>query len=158
MTELVENAGVVAFLRCPVVAGSDDERVIGEIQFIERVEEPAELSVGVIKKRSERLLEPAGEGTLGVVEVVPRPHPGIARCEIGSLRNDAHLQLALVGPLPPDIPALIKAAAILREIVVRRLMGSGGSHQTASRGRTDARAPGSDGSGSGRSPGRPDLR
>ncbi len=92
--ELVHHAERSAFTRRTVVGQHHQHRVVEQAAPLEEVGQPADLRVGVLEHRRERLLQPRRERPLVVGEVVPRGHTRVGRRERRVGRNDAHLDLA----------------------------------------------------------------
>jgi hypothetical protein len=61
VAHLVEHADRAAFLAGAVVGHQDEERVVEEVELLEKVYEAADLRVGMVEHRGEGLLEPRGE-------------------------------------------------------------------------------------------------
>ncbi len=119
---LVHHPVRPALLRGAVVGQDHHDRVVEPAEVAQSVDEPADLVVGVVEERGERLLEAARQPLLGVGEVVPRLDAGIARREFGAFRHDAEFELPREPPLAHDVPALVVAPAVLLEVARRRLV------------------------------------
>ncbi len=72
------------------------------------LDQPADLVVGVVEERRERLLEAGREPLLVLGQVVPGVDAGIAGRQLGSLGDDAQLELALEPAGSHDVPALVE--------------------------------------------------
>ena len=74
----------------PLSASTNEHRVVELADRVEVVDEPADLVVGVVEERGERLLQAARERAAGSSgSVVPRLDAGVARRELGALGHDA---------------------------------------------------------------------
>ena len=85
--------------------------------MVERLDQPTDLGVGVLKHGRKGLLESAGQGPLIVTQVTPRQDSRITRgqhCVGGD-----HSEFALAGePLVPDhVPTLIKPTSVLSHVI-----------------------------------------
>ena len=63
--ELVHHAVRAALAGGAVVGEDHEQRVVEQPRLLEEVDEPADLVVGVLEHRRERLLQPGGEGAAG---------------------------------------------------------------------------------------------
>ena len=117
-----ERARRTALAARPVVARHDQDRVVQLVDLAEEAHQPADLLVRVVHERRERLLQPCGEALLVLRQLRPELHARIVRRQPRPRRDDAQLELPLVGLLSHDIPALVEAPAILLPMRRRRLM------------------------------------
>ena len=96
----------------------------------EVVEDAADLRVGEREVRSEALHEPRGHRLILGAERVPRGHPVRPRRELGTRRQQPHLELACERGVAPRVPAAVEVAAVARDPfggrVVRRVARTGG--------------------------------
>jgi hypothetical protein len=110
------------FLGRSVVGEQHEDRVVELVERPQPLHEAADLVVGVVEEGGERLLKPCREQLLVLGQLVPRVDPGVARCEFGALRDDPEFELAFVPPRPDDVPPFVVTAAVLLEVLRRRLM------------------------------------
>ena len=91
---LADGALEPALARGAVVAEQVDEQgVVEHAELVERVDEPADLVVGVLGEAGVGLHQPDGHAPGGVVELVPVRHPVGPRRQLGVGRDDAELLL-----------------------------------------------------------------
>ena len=128
--DLVEAAVRRALSRRAVVADDQvDQRVVEDLQILERVDEPAEMVVDVLEEG--RIdLHLAGEDRPHVLRrLVPRRDLVRPRGQHGVGGDDAQLLLACERLLTQLVPALIELALVLLDPVlrhvVRRVAGAG---------------------------------
>ena len=81
--------------------------------------QPADLGVGVVEEGGEGLLEAGGEAAVVLRQLVPRLDAGVARRQLGAGGEQAQLLLAGEPLVAGDVPALVEAAAVLLEVLVR---------------------------------------
>ena len=94
------------------------------------VDEAADLVVGVVEERGERLLQPAGESPLVLGQVVPCVDAGVAWRELRALGDDARRELAFEPTLPGHVPSLVEPAPVLLHVARRGLVrGMGGAER-----------------------------
>ena len=120
---LVEAAVRRALSRRAVVADDQvDERVVEDLQILERVDEPAEMVVGVLEKRRVDF-HLAGEDRPHVLRrLVPGRNFVRPRRENGVGRDDAQLLLARERFLAQLVPALVELALVLLDPVLRHVV------------------------------------
>ena len=105
------------------------------------VDEPADLVVGVVEERGERLLQAARQPLLVLGQVVPRLDAGVARRELGARgdRRRARAAAANQRSRTTSQPSSNRPAVLLQ--VARPAPGAArGSRRTGGRGRTAGRA------------------
>ena len=125
---LVHDAGVPALLGCAVVGHHHEDGVVEQAALAQALYQATDLVVGVVEEGGERLLQPRGEPTLVVGELVPRLHPGVAGGQPGVGRDDPLVHLAAEPALAHHVPALVVAAAVLGQVRGRGLVrGVGGA-------------------------------
>ena len=109
--------------RSVVAEDVEDECVLAQPALVEPLDQAADLDVGVLDEAGEDFHPAALEGALVLGDVVPGSHRLVARGQLGAGRDDAHLELALVDPLPVGFPAVVELAFVfvgpLRPDVVR---------------------------------------
>ena len=128
--QLVERAGRAALGTRAVVA--DDvvhDRVVEHFQLLERVDQPADVMVGVLHEPGVDL-HLAREHRLEIIgHVDPRGDLFVAGGELGVGRNDAELLLARERLLAHPVPTLVELALVLvgplLRHVVRRVRATG---------------------------------
>ena len=120
---LVEAAVRRALGRRAVVADDQvDERVVEDLQILERVDEPAEMVVGVLEKRRVDF-HLTGEDRPHVLRgLVPGRNFVGPRREHGVGRDDAQLLLARERFFAQLVPALIELALVLLDPVLRHVV------------------------------------
>ncbi len=116
--------------RTVVAPDVEDQRVVQLAHLIDRVEEPADVPVGVLREAREDLHLAGVELLLGVAQAVPRGIRVGSRRELSLWWDDAQLLLALEGALTVLVPTVIELALVLvgplfRDVVrgVRRAGG-----------------------------------
>ena len=125
---LVERAVDLALGRRPVVADDVvDEGVVEDLEVRQRVDQPADLEVGVLEEPGVHL-HLAREHRLEVVgHVVPGRDLVVPRGELGVGRDHAQGLLAREDLLPQPVPALVEPALVAvaerRRDVMRRVGG-----------------------------------
>ncbi len=110
---LVHHTERTALLRRAVVGQHDEDGVVELAHAAQPVDQPADLVVGVIEERGERLLESGGDLLLVLGQVVPGVDARVAGRELGALGDHAEFELALVPTLADDVPALVVAPRYL---------------------------------------------
>ena len=153
--ELVEAAVRRALGRGAVVADDHvDQRVVEDLEVGERVDQPADVVVGVLQEAGVDL-HLAREDRLQVVRrLVPGRDLGRPRGQLGVLRDDAELLLARERLLAQRVPALVELALVLVR-PLRPARGAGrGSRRARSRRRTACPASAPSAGGPSRSRGR----
>ena len=128
---LVERAGERPFHAGAVVTPDvEDEGIVQVTHLLDRVEQPAGVPVGVLGEAREDLHLAGVELLLGVVERVPGREQFRPLRQLGVLRDDPELLLALERLLTVRIPALVELALVLvgprLRHVVRRVAAAGG--------------------------------
>ena len=126
---LVEGALQRAFGRRAVVADDQvDQRVVEDVHVLERIDQPADVMVGVLHERGVDLhlaLEHRLE--LGI-HVIPGRDLLVARRQLGVGGDDAQFLLSLEGDLALLVPAVGELALVLLDPllrhVVRRVRGA----------------------------------
>ena len=141
---LVEGAGDAALGRGAVVGDDHDQRVVELADLLERVEDAAEVVVGVRDEAGVDLHHPGVEAPLVVGQRVPLGHVGIARRELGVRRQQAELLLAREHRLAVGVPARVELALVavgpLLRHVVRSVRRAGRVvHEERLLGRVDVR-------------------
>ena len=126
---LVEAAVRRAFGRRAVVADDQvDQRVVEDFQILERVDEPAEMVVGVLEERGVDLHLTGEDGPHVLRRLVPRRDLGRPRRQHGVGGDDAQLLLPRKNLFAQLVPALIELALVLVDPllrhVVRRVAGA----------------------------------
>ena len=106
-----------------------DERVVEDAQLLQRVEQPADVVVGVLQEARVDLHLPAQHGLERLRHLVPGRDLLVARGELAVRRDDAQLLLPGEGLLAQLVPALVELALVLvgplLRHVVRRVGGAG---------------------------------
>ena len=110
--DVVDRPLPAPFRARPVVRHHHDDGVVGVTQVVDEGEQPADLGVGVGQVAGEALHEPLGQLPLPVAQGVPGRDPRGARRQLGAGRDDAQLELAGVGLLPPPVPSAGEVAAV----------------------------------------------
>ena len=128
--QLVERAGERALQAGAVVAEDvDDERVVELAHLLDRVEQPADVPVGVLLEAGVDLHLPRVQLLLAVGERVPGRERVRSRRQHGVGGDHAELLLPLERLLAEHVPALVELAAVLlapldRDLV-RRVRAAG---------------------------------
>ena len=108
----------------------EDQRVVEHAHLVQRVDQPADLDVGVLGEPRVRLHEPRGDPLLGLVELVPVRDALGPRGQVGRLRDQAQLLLAGQRLLALGVPAVVEPAGVLLAPlggdVERRMRGAQG--------------------------------
>ena len=91
-------------------------------RFVERVDQPTDLRVGVVEEPGEGFLEPGRELAVVLGHVVPRVDARVARRELRVLGEEAAFDLVGVPLLARDVPAGVERAPVLLEVLVGRLV------------------------------------
>ena len=119
----VHNPVRAALLGSAVVGQDQQDGVVELPQGPQPVHQAADLVVGVVQKRGEGLLEPAGQQLVVLRERVPRLDAVVPGRKLGSLGDHPQLELPLVPPLAHDVPAFVVAAPVFLQVSGWRLMG-----------------------------------
>jgi len=90
-----------------------DERVVEDLEVLERVDEPTDVVVGVLHEPGVDLHLPREKGLHVVGHVVPRGDLFVARGQLGVGRNDAERLLPRERLLAHRVPALVELALVL---------------------------------------------
>ena len=107
--QLVEAAVEIALGGRAVVADDDvDQRVVEDLQVGERVDEPADVVVGVLEEPGVHLHLPGQHRLQLLRHLVPRRDLLVPRGQLRRLRHHAELLLAGEGLLPQGVPALVE--------------------------------------------------
>ena len=127
---LVERAGDRALHAGAVVAPDvEDQRVVEVAHLLDGVEQPADVPVGVLLEAGVDLHLPGVELLLCLVERVPGREDIGPFGQLGVLRDDAELLLALERRLAQLVPAVVELALVLvgplLGDVVRRVRAAG---------------------------------
>ena len=108
-----------------VAADVDHERVVELAHLLDRVQDAADVPVGVLQEAREDLHLARQQRPLLLGDRVPRRERLVARRQLRVGRDHAELLLALEGLLAVGVPALVEAALVpvapLRRDVVRRV-------------------------------------
>ena len=120
--ERVDHPDRPAFLAGAVVRHQHDHGVVTLADLLKKFHQPADLRIGVFKEAGIGFLQARRQFLLHRRQLVPGFNPGIARGEIGVGRDDAELLLSLEPNLAHHIPPGVELAAILGQIVRRRLV------------------------------------
>ncbi len=91
-----------------VSADVDEQGVVQLAEFVDGVDDPADLGVGMGHEPGEHLHQPAGHRLVAIVVVGPGRNLRRPRSQPGAGRDDARLELAVVSPLPQGIPAIVE--------------------------------------------------
>ena len=105
-----------------VVRCQDDQRVLELARSFKRRNDAADLLVGMRQHARECFHLARHQGLLLGVEAVPRRHSFVALRQHCALRNDAHLELALVNLLAQFAPAHVKLALVTVDVRLGRMM------------------------------------
>ena len=126
---LVERAGDAALGRRAVVGDDHDQRVVELADLLERVQDAAEVVVGVLDEPGEDLHHPRVEPPLVGGQRRPLGHVGIARRELGVGGQEPDLLLIREHGLAVGVPAHVELALVvvgpLLRDVVRRVAAPG---------------------------------
>ena len=118
----VDHAHRAAFLAGTVVRHHQEHGVVELTDGLQERRHPADVVIGVIEKSGESLLQAKRQRLLGRTQLGPGLDARISRREFGVGRHDAHLLLARKPLLANRIPASIEAAAVLGDVLGRRLV------------------------------------
>ena len=110
------------FAACTIVGEQHDHGVVGEIAFIQKLQQSSDLGIGVIQHRSECFLQSTSKEFFVNGQFVPWSNAGVARRQHGVGGNNAHLDLTREPLRTMNVPAFIKPTAPLCEITVGRMM------------------------------------
>ena len=106
-----------------------DQRVVEQVQLLQRIEQPADMVVGILQEPGVDLHLPAQHRLECVRHLVPGRDFLVPRGELAIRRNDAQLLLAREGLFAQLVPALVELALVLvrpfLRHVVRRVGGAG---------------------------------
>ena len=97
-----------------------DQRIVEDAEILERVDQAADVMVGLLEESRVDLHLPRQHRLEIVGHVVPGRDLGVARGELGVLRNDAQLLL----PCEDLFAQLVPAAVELAFVLVRPLLGN----------------------------------
>jgi hypothetical protein len=141
---LVERSRDAALGRGAVVGDDHDDRVLELADLLERVQDAAEVMVGVGHEAGEDLHHPCVEPPLVVGQRVPLGHVGIAWRQRCVRREEPQLLLAcehrLAVGVPPRVELALVAVGPLLRHMVRSVPGAGGEvHEERLLGRVDVR-------------------
>ncbi len=121
--KLADRAPLAFRARTVVAPDVKDKGVLFHAQFIETVDQLANLSVNMLGEASKDFHQPPLKGALRLRDAVPSGHALCARRQFGVRRNPAQLLLALEDALAQLIPAIVEAPFVfvgpLFENVVR---------------------------------------
>ena len=120
---LVHDAERTTLLAGPVVGQQKNQRVVELTELLEVVDEPADLGIGVLEERGERLLQACGQATLVLGEGVPRLDAGVAGSQFGVGGEQPHLDLPSKPLFASDVPPVVEGSTVLLHVLVGRLMG-----------------------------------
>ena len=123
----------------PVVRHDDHDGVVGSPEFVDEVQDPPDLLVGVGEVGGETLHESLGQSPLAGVERLPARHPGRARRERGALGDDTDGELAGEGLVAPCVPALGEMTFVPLDPLGRRMVWGMAGTRGRSRGRRATR-------------------
>ncbi len=124
---LVERALERPLGRGAVVADDVvDERVVQDLEFLEGIDDPADVEVGVLEEAGVDLHLPLEHRSQLRVHLVPRRDLGVPRRELRVLRDDPELLLAGEGQLPLAVPAVGERALVLVGPLLRHVVGGMG--------------------------------
>ena len=118
----MHRAGRTSLLGGAVVGQEHQNSVVQFPHGPKPIDEPADLVVGVIQERGERLLKPARETLLVLPQVIPGLDAGVAGRKGGIGVDHAELDLALEPALTHQVPALVVVPAVLVEVFPRCLV------------------------------------
>ena len=121
---LVEGSGDAALGRGAVVGDHHDQRVVELADLLERVEDAAEVVVGMGDEAGVDLHHPGVEAPLVVGQRVPLRDIGIARRQHGVRRQQAELLLAREYRLSVGVPAGVELALVAVGPLLRHVVGS----------------------------------
>ena len=128
---LVERAGDRALhARTVVPPDVDDDGVVQLAHLLDRVEQPSDVPVGVLRISGEHLHLTGVEPLLGLVQRIPGGEEFGALGELGVLRDDPEALLAFEGLHAVGVPSVVELALVLvgplLADVVRGVAAAGG--------------------------------
>ena len=100
-----------------------DQRVVEDAQLLQRVEQAADVVVGVLHEARIDLHLPAQHGLERLGHLVPGRDLLVARGELAVRRDDAELLLPGEGLLAQLVPALVELALVLVGPLLRHVVG-----------------------------------
>ncbi len=110
---LVEGALETALGRGAVVAEDvEHDGVVQVAALAQRLDQPADLGVGVLGERGVQLHEPLRVVPREIVDVVPVRHARRPRRRLGVVRNEAQLLLPFEGEVALFVPSMGELAAV----------------------------------------------
>ena len=118
----MEHAEGAALLAGAVVAHQQDQRVVEFADGRQVGDQASDLDVGVLEERGVGLLESRGESLLVLGELLPRVDALVARRQFGERRDDAELLLTREPLVARDVPSLVVATPVAREVLRWRLV------------------------------------
>ena len=120
--ELADGA-ILSFRGRAVIAPDvEDEGILAQPHFFERIDESADLRIGVFAETRIDFHQPRLESTLGLGNVGPRRHRRMARCQLGVRRNPAQGLLSREDLLTQLVPALIELAPVFLRPLLRDMV------------------------------------
>jgi hypothetical protein len=120
---LIEAAVQRALGGCAVVTEDVvDQRVVKDFEVLQRVEQAADMVVGMLEEPGTALHLAAENGLERLRHVVPRGDFGRPLCEYGISWNDAQLLLTGKGLLAERVPACVELALVLVDPVFGNVM------------------------------------